>query len=137
MLQIEPSFAQDIDLFYEFALGSQPLGYRGTPKELELEQNASHLLNMLDDLFERPIGAPLAPLRRQTYSSAYYALGLVAYHTEQASLSRRFLRRALTFRPLLVQDERFIKTLSKAHLARAIQNWLKRAPKRDYDLGLS
>lgn len=139
MLQIDPSFAQDIDLFYEFALGSQPLGYRGTPYQLELEQNASHLLNILDDLFERPIGATLAPLRRQSYSSAYYALGLVAYHTEQTSLSRRFLRRALTFRPILVQDKLFIEILSKAHLARPIKNWLKRAPKRepDYDLGLS
>lgn len=139
MLHIDPSFAQDLDLFYEFALGNQPLGYRGTPHQLTLEENARQLLKILDDLFERPVAATLAPLRRQTYTTAYYALGLLAYHTEQTSLSRRFLRRALTFRPLLVKNNEFIKTLSKAHLAPPLKNWLKRLPKRqaDYDLGLS
>lgn len=98
-LQIDPTIAADIDLFYELALGTQPPGYRGTTKGLDLESNASNIQRMLADIFRSTQVPDLISLRQQTYGTAYYALGLVAYNIGCSSLSRRFLFEALHFRP--------------------------------------
>jgi hypothetical protein len=115
-LQTDPTLAGDLDLFYDMALGSQPAGYRGSPSHLNLRYNASQISHMLANVFASSTPSDLEPLRRQTYGTAYYALGLVAYNTRQLSLSRRFLLQALYFRPDLWRDHQVSGNLMKSIL---------------------
>lgn len=103
-LAINPALATDMDLFYEFALGSQPLGYRGTSQLLELEQNASHLASLLT--------ACAAPSKLR--ATAYYALGLVAYNTRHFRQVRGFLAQAASAQPGLWVQPRFLSTFLKS-----------------------
>ena len=123
--QIDPTLATDLDLFYELALGTQPLGYRGTLENLNLEDNAANINRVLTDVFRSPVISELASIRRLAYGTAYYALGLVAYNTGQASLSRRYLFPALRFRPGLWRDARVVSTLIKSFVPRSVLGRIK------------
>ena len=150
-LQVDPTLAVDLALFYELALGTQPLGYRGTPHQLDQLDSASNIKTMLADIFHSeaalegsvsfqggasfggqrtrlasPVASELALLRRQTYGTAYYALGLVAYNMGQFSRSRRFLLNALRFRHDLWRDSRLTSTLMKSFVGRSTLDWLRR-----------
>jgi glycosyltransferase involved in cell wall biosynthesis len=127
--QVDPSLAVDLDLFYELALGSQPVGYRGTTRQLDLESNVAQIKQVLADVFCEPMTKELASLRYQAYGIAYYTLGLAAYNTAQFSLSRRYLFLALRFRPDLWHDTRVFRTLMKLFVPHSILRRIK-----SYDL---
>lgn len=103
-LHIDPSLADDLSLFYELALGSQPLGYRGTPHQLDLAANADAMEILLTHLFRAPVSPSLAALSRRVRGNAYRAFGLLSYHTGDFAVSRRYLVRALRTNPRLVQS---------------------------------
>lgn len=113
-LQIDPTIATDLDLFYEFALGSQPIGYRGTTQELRLTFNLAQIEQMLQNIFSSGSAKELMALRRQTYGTAYYALGLVNYNTGHVANSRRLFYTALRQRPELGRDRRLIGNLIRS-----------------------
>jgi glycosyltransferase involved in cell wall biosynthesis len=115
-LQADPTLATDVDLFYDLALGSQPPGHRGTSTQLNLADNANDITTMLIELFDSPEAADLLSLRRQTLGTAHFALGLVAYNTGRQSYSRRFLLKALYFRPDLWREPRVSGNLMKSLL---------------------
>lgn len=98
-IQVEPALATDLDLFYELALGTQPLGQRGTAYQLDLEASADHLADLLAAVFATPVAPGLAAVRQQAYGTAFYALGLVAYNVQQYAFSRRFMLRAVRYNP--------------------------------------
>jgi tetratricopeptide (TPR) repeat protein len=125
-LQADPTLATDLDFFYDLALGSQSSGYRGTSYELSLEDNASHISQILANVFVSSTRSDLEPLRRQTYGTAFFALGLVAYNTRQLPLSRRFLLQALRFRPEGWRDRRVIGNLMKSLFGRSVLAKLRR-----------
>jgi glycosyltransferase involved in cell wall biosynthesis len=125
-LQTDPTLAGDLDLFYDLARGSQPPGYRDSSAHLNLKDNASQISHMLAGLFASSSSSDLGRLRRQTYGTAYFALGLVAYNTNQLSLSRRFLVRALYFRPELWRDPRVSANLVKSFFGRSVLVRMKR-----------
>jgi glycosyltransferase involved in cell wall biosynthesis len=102
-LEMDPSLAIDLDLFYELALGNQPLGYRGVSEFQGLEKNASQIERLIDDTLDSP---ELAPIRKKTFGTAFYALGLVSYSFGKSSLSRSCFVRALCNRPELIFDTR-------------------------------
>lgn len=114
-LQADPTLAEDLDLFYDLALGSQPPGYRGTSYQLDLENNAMSILGMLEAVFDPASG--LESLRRQAYGTAHFALGLVAYNTGQRTLCRGFLLKALCYRPDLWTDHRLTGNLVKSFVS--------------------
>lgn len=98
-LLIDPSLAEDTSLFYELAVSSQPLGYRNVLEELDLEPNAKRIINLLESVFVKTGDSRLNSLKRKTYGTFYYALGLAAYNSGKLSISRSFFLKALWYRP--------------------------------------
>jgi glycosyltransferase involved in cell wall biosynthesis len=112
-LRADPSIADDLALFYDLALGSQPAGYRGTATQLTLAANAEALLCMISDVVQRA-GKTLGVRPSTLLGTALHALGLVAYNTGDYTLSRRFLARALYHRPVLARNRIVIGDLLKS-----------------------
>ena len=124
-LQFDPALALDISLFYELALGTQPLGYRGSIHFLDMEENASEIEQLLYRLFRDPCPAAVKLLHAQVHSTAYSALGMAAYHTEQYALSRRYLPDAIRIQPELVRNRKLTGMWLKSLLGPARLNWLR------------
>lgn len=124
-LQFDPSLTHDVGLFYELALGAQPAGYRGSLHYLDLEQNANEIEQLLYRLFREPCPSALTTLRAQTYSTAYFALGMVAYHTEQYALVRRFLPGAVKMQPDLAYNGQLMGMWIKSLIGTSRLNWLR------------
>ena len=125
-LRTDPSLAIDIDFFYDLALGSQPAGYRGSGYQLNLEENGELLKRMLGEVFDTNDELELKSIRRQTYGSAYFALGLLAYNTANPSLSRSFLIKALRYRPDLWRNPLVLGDYTKSFLNPQLVKWIKR-----------
>lgn len=125
-LQVDPSIAGDINLFYELGLGAQPIGYRGTGQNLAFQDNILDLKSILQDVFRPPLSEPLAGLQRRTWGTAYYALGLLAYNLGQLSTSRRYLISALRLRPDLTPDKRAAGILLKSLMGSSNLDRLRR-----------
>lgn len=123
--QADPSLANDLDLFYELALGTQPLGQRGMPHQLELTSSAATIARLLEGVFDLPLDKELAEVRRRTYGTAYYALGLVAYNGAHYRLSRRFLLIAWRCWPGFWHNSKFMTTLLKSFVGRDGLSWLR------------
>lgn len=112
-LHYDPSLSLDLDLFYELALGSQPLGQRSLPGELDLVASATHITELLDSVFQSPTTqGEVTP--RKAYGTAYYALGLLANQYDDHQLTRQYLTRALRYRPDLWRDTQFKKITLKS-----------------------
>jgi hypothetical protein len=122
-LHVNPALASNVDLFYELALGEQPLGYRNTSHELKFEQNATGVIDMLTAIFDSPEHPELNGIHHRTFATAYYALGLVAYNLNKRPSSRHYLLNAARQSPPLFRDRRFVGTLLKTFVS---QNLLKR-----------
>jgi hypothetical protein len=125
-LQVDPTLAEDLDLFYDLALGDQPPGFRGTSFHLNLESNSSQINKLLSSVFDSTSSPEMKALRRQVYGTAFFALGLVAYNTGQRSMSRQFFVRALRFRPDLLRDSRLSGNLIKSLASPALLERVKR-----------
>jgi glycosyltransferase involved in cell wall biosynthesis len=123
-LQADPLLAKDLDLFYALALGAQPIGQRGFMQKSSLDDSANQIERMLATLFDWPA---LSSLHSQTYATAYYGLGLVAYNSGYLSGSRGFLLRALLLQPELWRDQRLIGNLIKSFAGRHLLSWLRMA----------
>lgn len=118
-LEIDPSLATDLSLFYELALGSQPLGCRGTGLQLDLDRNAHGIQGLLDALFDLP--TPVAssrPLRAETCGTAYSALFLVAYNVGRFDLGFRFLQRVRRDSPSLYREHGLLRLYLKSFFRR-------------------
>jgi glycosyltransferase involved in cell wall biosynthesis len=128
-LIIDSTLAEDLDLFYDLALGSQPIGLRGTPYQLAIEENALNVRKLLSNVFKLPMHSDLEVLHHTTMGTAYFALALVAYNTGKRSLSRAYLIEALKYRPNLWQDSRVAGNLLKSFISDSMTNKLKRIGK--------
>jgi glycosyltransferase involved in cell wall biosynthesis len=124
-LVIDPTLSLDLDLFYELALGTQPTGYRGTSHDLNLEENAKNIKRVLEIVFSTPLNPELEAVRRQTYGSAFYALGLAGYNTKSLRISRSYLHAATRFRPELWLDLRLVGDLLKSLMGRTGLEWIR------------
>lgn len=98
-LRADPTLARDADLFYSLAVGSQPVGYRGTAERLDLLAAARGLEFLLEKTFQPPVDAETAAARAGVSANAFQALALVAYNTGQYALSRKFALRAARCNP--------------------------------------
>lgn len=123
-LQIDPSLATDLDLFYDIALGNQPPGFRGTVQHLSLDDNAEKIELLLTSIFPSK-KSDFKYLRRETYGTAYFAIGLVAYNYDDRSLSRKYISKAIYYQPRLLFDPRSFNTFFKSYLSKSALNWLK------------
>jgi glycosyltransferase involved in cell wall biosynthesis len=115
-LSVDPTLAKDLDLFYDLAFGAQPPGYRGSKYQLNLIKNASLIHSLLENVFCSPLPEELKSLKRQTFGTAYFAIGLVAYNTGYRSISRRFLITAIIYRNDLLRDNRVLGALMRSFI---------------------
>jgi hypothetical protein len=125
-LRIDASLATDLNLFYDIALGSQPVGIRGTGQQLKLEQNARQIANLLKQVFESPQDIHLKQVRRQTYGTSHFAIGLIAYNTHLRSFCRLHLLKAFFYRPVLAFDRRLFANLLKSFVQPAFMDRAKK-----------
>lgn len=86
-LRTEPAMAGDADLFYELALGRQPLGFRGSTERADLDDAETRIAAMLDRL---PKDSAQTAAR-----TAWLALSKVAYNLNRPALARAALARLL------------------------------------------
>ncbi len=102
-MEIDSSLAVDLDFFYELALGTQPVGYRGVSEVREIEKNAAELEGLIRDVLSSP---RLASLRRDAFGTTYCALGLVFYALGNRRSSRSYFLQAMKHKPGLILDKR-------------------------------
>lgn len=113
-LEMDPSLAVDLDMFYDLALGVQPNGYRGSDQHLDVHRTAFEIEGMLAGAFSND--PKRSSTRRRAYGTANFALGLIAYNTGLMKYSRAFLTKALFFRPDLLLDSRVLGNITKSFL---------------------
>jgi glycosyltransferase involved in cell wall biosynthesis len=134
-LSSDPTLSIDLDLFYNFALGTQPQGYRGTAVYLDIVGNAQKVNSMLAQVFGLNTPAQLAAIKRQTIGTANFAIGLVAYNTDQRLFSRRMLWCALRSQPELLIKRQFARTLVRSLLPGRMLTTLKSLKSRLWSNG--
>jgi glycosyltransferase involved in cell wall biosynthesis len=122
-----PAMADRLDAFYALGCADQPPGYVGDLKHLNLGQNADRLLEALDAAFSDPgIADELKSKRRLAYSTAYLALGILAYGSRRLGLARGYLIRAAWWRPALLANGRWMSTFVRALLPNPVTDVLRR-----------
>jgi tetratricopeptide (TPR) repeat protein len=124
--QIDPTLAEDQDLFYELALGNQPAGYRGLFGEVNLEANARNVSRLLQMVFQsKDVNFPVRAVRPKVYGNAYLALGLVAYGGRRMTRSRQYLFKAIRARPGFLFRRQVILTLIKSCLGSRLVSYVR------------
>lgn len=123
-LEANPALCESLDLYYELGCADQPLGRRTAGAQINLEKNATFLLDSLDDVFSNPSASSrLRHRRKGAFGHAYLALGLLAYGAQRLDLVRDYVPRALLSGPPLCFRRDAWSTLGKAllgkHLLRA------------------
>ncbi len=104
----DPFVGSDLDFFYELALGNQPVGYRGSDQQLELMKNAEKIEKLLVKLFHIE---PVEYIQEHVHvicGTAFKAIGLAAYNTDQFALCRKYLIAAIKHQPVLLVKEKWI-----------------------------
>jgi glycosyltransferase involved in cell wall biosynthesis len=126
-LYADPLLSVDLDLFFELTYGSLSTGYKSSSHPINLEINSQDIYKMLDLIFSSAVTPESGVLRRRTYGTANYALGLVAYNLGERSQSRSFFFKALSFRPELWQDRRIIGNSLKSFLSQSALERIKQS----------
>lgn len=127
MLEFSPDLVIRLDVFYELGCGDQPKGFRGDFSTLNVHQNASLLLEMLEKLFHDPSLLPdVISYKRVAFANAYLALGLLFYGTRQFRAARGFLLRALATNPRHAFNRQLLLPLAKSLLDARLIDWLGR-----------
>jgi len=116
--EANPALTESIDIFYELGCVNQPLGQRGDPKTLDLQQNAKSLCESLAAIFQAANLPPyLQKKQRTAYAHAYRALGTLAYNSGKIGEARSFLWQALQQQPRWISDRSFFIMLGKTMVA--------------------
>jgi glycosyltransferase involved in cell wall biosynthesis len=114
-LRTDSSLAFDLSFFFELALGTQPVGYRGAGELQGFTGNASHLEKVIGSVCN---DVDVRPLRRSIFGTCYFALGLAAYNLGDRARSRGYFLKALIHRPRLLFDNRVSINFLKSFLSR-------------------
>jgi hypothetical protein len=126
-LEVDPTLATDLDLFFELAVVGQTPGERGRFDRVDLTSAAATLSSILDATFDRGSTGPSPEsVRRRAHATASFALGLVAYGCGRTAEARRFLGRAVGYVPGLALQRRFLGTFARACAGRRLMDALRR-----------
>jgi hypothetical protein len=128
-LAIDASRSLEIDLFYELALGTQPVGYRGSSEKLSIEDNGKKIMGLLDVVFQTDL-ARLESLKRKANGIACYAIGLCAYNTHHLALSRQYYQLAVQYCPTLLFSSKLPANWFKSWLGNNLLEKLRHQKKR-------
>jgi glycosyltransferase involved in cell wall biosynthesis len=122
----DPTTGTNIDFFYELALGAQPIGYRGTSSYLEIEKNAKALFQLLSELFRSPMKKLKGKELRQVYGTASLAVGIIAYNSNQRSMSRKYFLYSIFYRPAFIFNKLVIGDLFKSFFSESLIAFLRK-----------
>jgi glycosyltransferase involved in cell wall biosynthesis len=122
----DPSLSEDLNTFYEFILGAQPAGYRGSSQYIDVKQNKSRLISAFGNVLKLSQFQSLQKQKRRLLSNIYYATGLVLYNSGQRRLSRSYFLHAVQLHPRLLSDPLLITDVLKSFLSRKTLNGLKK-----------
>jgi glycosyltransferase involved in cell wall biosynthesis len=88
------------DTFYELACGNQPRGYRGQADRLDIEKNATEMIDGLEKLFHT---APaISSMRSVAFGNAYLSLAMLSDQAGHWSDARSYIYKALRSNPRLL-----------------------------------
>lgn len=122
---IYPQLLEQLDTFYELALGDQAKGYRGDATLVDLKTNGEALLRRLSRLLQE--GAPeRQQWRSLAYGNMYLALGMLSDQAGDWSQARQYLWQAIRHHPKLLSPSlirRFAKLLLGKRLVNQIKGW--------------
>jgi glycosyltransferase involved in cell wall biosynthesis len=118
-VRIDPTLAEDLDLFYDLALAGQPVGYRGSVA-VRVTEHMGSFVQMAESVFD---DAPGTANRARGLGTAYKALGLVAYNAGHYALSRRYLATAIARDAQLWRDGLVLGDLAKSF----VRGWLPKS----------
>jgi glycosyltransferase involved in cell wall biosynthesis len=124
--EVDPTLAFDLDLFYELAFNTQPLGHRETILQSGLVQAGTAIMKMLANIFEVADSKRISVARSKAYGTANYAIGLAAYNAGHRALSRQYLLKALFFCPELWHDRLLVGNIIKSFLGKPLTNLIKK-----------
>jgi len=122
-LQTDPTLAVDVDLFYELALGVQPVGYRGAAKVDDFEMNAAHLQQLVLEAGNNQVNQVV---HKRALGTTSFALALVSYNLGTRSLFRKYFTKAIMYRPELILDAKSIAIFFKSFLSKELLEKLKK-----------
>lgn len=119
-LRVQPELSKDLDLFYELALGVQPLGHRGARHQPDLKENEMKLVSAIEHITHLP-----DYIQKESKATAYLGLGFAAYNAYLTELAREYFLRAVRIRPSLLGNRRLLTPLIKSFLGSRIRNALR------------
>jgi len=129
-LLADPTLARDLSLFYELALGNQPIGQRGAWRGMALEENLRSVESLLKAVYAAPLSTELASTRSRAYGTAYQAVGQTAYNAHDLILSRACLLKALRIQPGLIFQKSYtdllLRVLAGEELLGRLRDWRKK-----------
>jgi glycosyltransferase involved in cell wall biosynthesis len=125
MVNADAGLLTQQNTFYELGCGDQPKGQRGNLTALNLEHNTQVLERLLDKLFSDESFGYLQDQKNEIYANAYFTLGLIAYNKSDMTSCRRYLIKALSFRPNIRYVRRIGFLYLKSLLGRASINYLR------------
>ena len=126
-LQADPSLADDLSLFYELAVGAQPMGHRGRLTELDFRENASRMVEMLSATLQPPVPGKV---QEKAWASAYQALGTAAYNAGKLRLARQYIGHSLSHRSPRAASPKVLVLWLKTFAGSANLSKLRRLRKR-------
>lgn len=126
-----PEIMTEVSTFYEIGCSAQPKGHRGYLAQLDIEQSAGRIQNVLDSLVLHSDAADeLARRQGQITSVAYWALSLLAYGAGDSTAAQSYLWRVFTNRPTVLLRQEYLGLLARVLLGEAGVAQAKRLVKR-------
>lgn len=124
-LAVWPDLLARLDTFYELACGNQPRGYRGQADIVDIEANATEVLEWLERFFAQNNGQ-FAALRRTAYGNAFLALSMLSDQAGRWPAARRYLLRAFGSDLRLLVSIANVRRLLKLSLGHRIYRTLRK-----------
>jgi len=133
MANICPELLVEVDTYYQLGCGDQPKGQMGDLASLNVKRNSIPLLTMLNSLFiDMTTSTSVKHLRKMSYSTAYYALGLLGYNARDFGEARRFLSRSIWYDAKLLLNKRVVGMWLKSLFGPALVDTLKRVRQKTH-----
>jgi glycosyltransferase involved in cell wall biosynthesis len=123
-----PKILEQLDIFYELAVGDQSRGYRGQADLLDIAGNGKKVLAWLDDFFSRRVD--LNPLKPVAYGNAYLALGMLSDQARLWTDARHYLSKAIRSNPRLLTSFPVMRRLAKVCAGPLVVERMKKSRER-------
>jgi len=122
----DPTLATDLDLWFELAVAGQSGDDRGRFDRLDFDAAAVTVSSVMEATFASAAGiVALERPRRDTFGTAFFALGLVAYGCGRTADARRSFRTALRYTPGILLHRQFLPALVRTCAGGRLMSYLR------------